>query len=544
MNVPPAGWTRERLRTAILEAAGACGFEMEAGRLMVSRARHGRGEFASNAPLVLTASTGASPREIGARLGECLLETGDWPGPIEEANGFLNFGYDDNYLNTQLARALAEGEHYGSGKSLAGQRINVEFVSADPTGPVPLGGARHAVVGEALCRALEFQGADVTREFYLNDVESSPTMRLLGESVAALYLAAFGRDGESPEGALRDSFVRAVAEDVIAREGNRFLLVPEAERTAAFAHRARDMAVAAQKQSLRDFGAVFDVWTSENALRLEGRVTSVLERLQSRGHAYLRDGALWLRSTEFGDDSDRPLVRANGQPTYLAADIAYHVFKLERGFDLLLNLWSAGHQAYVQRTRAALQAEGYAAEVLEVHVCEGARLASDGTMLRGQGGGELSLGEALQELDRDTLWFALLLPDWAVEADIDVEAARVDDDSNPVYAARLATSRLKTMLGQAEARPQRAEAPWTDEGRALARLVALWPDEAESAALSRKPQKVARFLLELGDSVAKLLAATVPVALADGGMADLLRAARIVAGNASRLCGLGHRENF
>lgn len=531
-------WLLALTREALPEGAS----ELNAERVTVQRAPRGRGIYTSNLALELAGKLRRPPREVAAQLVKAIRSGGGWAGAVEEVNGFLNFDMNDQALGTQLEAALQHKERYGAGQKMAGQRINVEFVSADPTGPLHFESGRHAALGEALCRLLELQGADITREFYLNDVETSSTMQLLGESVAGYYLAAFGREGEWPEGALRDAFVRGVAQEVSEAEGNRYLLVPEEERRAAFAHRARDAAVAAQKKTLRAFGVVFDVWTSENALRREGRVQFAVEQLKESGHVYEREGALWLRTTGFGDESDRPLVRANGQVTYLAADIAYHVFKLERGFERLLNLWTAGHAPYVQRTRAALQAAGYSPDALEVKLAEGACLTSDGTLLEGAAG-DLTLDEALLELDRDTLWFSLLLPEWDAVAAIDVEVARRDDEGNPAYAALLLPARLGTLLRQAEAAGgSAADAIQTfagDEARALAQLVALWPDEAETAASERRPQRVAQFVLEMAGAVRRLLAAGQAAY-----NAPLLRAAQITATNALRAVGIEARTQF
>jgi arginyl-tRNA synthetase len=510
--------------------------------------------------LVLAASTGVNPQMV-ARTLMAQLEPLDWIGQVEEENGFLNFRMDDQLLTTQVARALDEGERYGQGTALAGRRVNVEFVSSDPSGPLPFAAGRIAAAGDALCRILTLQGADVTREFFLNDAESSSKMRLLGESVAAFYLGEFGHEVEPPEGLLDDAFVRGVARDIAARSGNDYLLVPDTERIAAFARAACEAAVSAQKQTLRDFGVRFDVWTSENALRREGRVQSAIHKLEELGHTYSRDGALWLRTTRFGDETDRPLVRPTsgapaGDPTYLASDIAYHIFKFERGFDLLVNIWTAEHRPYIARTRAALRAAGYDRAGLEVLPCEGARWLRDGTTVaQGKDGGPFTLDEALHEVDRDTLRFWLLRRNWDTVADIDIELARRDDESNPAYSARLVPARLTTMIRELEARLGATENSamtdsestpvWCAEERELARLVALWPDTVETAALRREPQHVAQFVTEISAAARALLMASRPDAEnMQGSTTDsaarlaLLRAARVTVTNALHSLGM------
>lgn len=550
--------TRQTLRTAIdgaiarARTAGALPFKDKAAPLVfwMRSASAGRGEYASNVALALAAATGLAPCAIIDILGPYLaLEISRWGGGVafEEAKGFLNFRLDDNLLNEQAARAVREGARYGAGSSLAGRRVNVEFVSADPTGPLSLTYGRSAAGGEALCRVLEFQGAAVTREFFVNDAEASSRMRLLGESVAAFYLAAFGRSAEWPEGALQDSFIRSVADSITQREGNAYLLVPDSERAAAFAREVSRTVVAQQKRVLQEFGVRFDVWTSENALSREGRIESIVQKLRASGHTYERDGAVWLRTTRCGDDHDRPLVRANGQPTYLTADIAYHVFKMERGFDLVLNIWTAQHRPYVQRTRAALQAAGCDAVQLEVLLCESARLLRDGVVATGKDGETLTLAEALREIDAATLRFLLLEEDWEEVVEIETETARRDDESNPAYAARLVPARLQTMLRELEAKSADA-APATDElseaERDVLRLVALWPDEAAAAAQLREPQRVARFMGQLATATRSLLTASRPATPTSAARLQLLRAAHVTATNALGLLGIEASARF
>jgi len=525
---------------------------------VVERAPAKRGDFASNAALVLAAAVGMTGSEVAPLLCEYLQCTDVWRGSqvfqVEEANGFLNFRFDDNFLAEQIARAAREGTRYGSGTVLAGTRINVEFVSTDPTGPLPFWAGRIAAAGESLCRLLEFQGADVTREFFLNDIETSAKMRLLGESVAAFYLQAFGHANEArlahPEGALEDDFVRGVAASIVQREGNSYLLVPDAERAAAFAHQAREAAVAAQRKTLGDFGVRFDVWTSEEALQREGRIASVVRKLQERGQVDVREDTLWLRTTDFGDEADRPLVRSNGESSYLAADIAYHCFRFERGFDLLLNIWTAQHRPYVARTRAALRAAGCDANRLEVLLAGNARLLRDGELLTaGRDGGAVTLQEALHDIDADTLRFWFLQRDWDDVLEIDLELARREEESYPAYAARLAPTRFGTMIRQLEALPEDGEAggqstALTDEERELARLVAMWPDEAETAACERKPQRVARFVLEIATAVRHLLAADNGSSQSRRECLPLLRATQVTVSNALRTLGIEADEKF
>ncbi len=501
-----------------------------------------RGEYSSNIALVMAARIKSTPAAVFDELIQQLQRDLQ----LQNINcifsqGFLNFSMNDDLLHNSIARALTEKQRYGASDKMARQRVNVEFVSADPTGPLHLHHARIAVAGDALCRLLAFQSADVTREYFLNDIESSSKMRLLGESVAAFYLREFGREQDLPEGALDDEFVHQVASQIAAREGNKFLLRPDSERTSLFAHEAREAAVQNQKESLRALNVNFDVWSSESALYRDGRVASVIEKLQNAGHVYESGGALWLKTTSFGDEADRPLKRKSGDYTYLASDIAYHAYRFERGFDLLINLWTAQHQQYLARTRAALSAAQYPVEKLEGITCESTRLLRDGSAI-GESENAVNLQIAFDEIDPQNLRFLLLLVDWNEVANIEIETARRDDESNPAYAARLLPSRLSTLIGQSEAASEHSEIEnWTDSERQLARFVAIWPDEVATATSERRPQRVARFVLEMAQTVRELLSASqaarsTPVAL--------LRAAHVTSENALRVLGIEPRDRF
>jgi arginyl-tRNA synthetase len=496
-----------------------------------------RGEYSSNIALALAAQGGSTPDAVAAQLQHQF----SWPGVICTATkGFLNFRMNDETLHQFVERALDEGERYGGSTPAAGQRVNVEFVSADPSGPLHLVHGRIAVAGDALCRVLSFSGADVTREYFLNDDETSAKMRLLGESVAAHYNRSFGRDEEMPEGALQDAFVKNVAQSIAEREGNALLLRPETERISTFAHAAREAAVESQRQTLRALNVHFDVWNSESALLRDNRLQSVATRLQNAGHAYEQGGTLWLKSTAFGDEADRPLRRQGGEWTYLASDIAYHAFRFERGFDLLINVWTSQHEQYVARTRAALEAAAYPAQNLEVVVCEETQLLRDGAAQR-----ELLLDDALEIIEAENLRFLWLLSPWDEVSKIEIETARRDDESNPAYAARLLPARLNALLREAENRvPGELQSPpqeWSEPQRQLARLVALWPDEAALAAEERRPQRVARFALELAEATQQMLSASRP---AGSTPAPLLRAAHITATNALRILGMKPTDKF
>ncbi|RYE51818.1 MAG: hypothetical protein EOP21_00355 [Hyphomicrobiales bacterium] len=456
----------------------------------------------------------------------------------------------DDFFRSTLEQAARDGAHFGAGQALAGQRILVEYVSSDPTGPLPFVAGRHAALGEALCRLFEFQGARVTREFYLNDATSSTKIQLLGESVASWYLEAFGRGRAKPEGGLTDGFVRGTAAELARRDGAKWLETSPAERSAAASSAALESAVAAQKATLERFGVRFDEWVSETNLRNEGRVEWMFNLLKERCYTYESDNALWLQTTKFGDETDRVLMRQNGKPTYFAGDIAYHIWKGERGFDRIINLWSAEHQPYIARTKAALQAAGADLDRFEFLVCEGAVLKRDGSPLRlGSGGGPLFLEEELAEIGADALKFNFLRAEIGKTAAIELESR--DDESDPAYAAQLLPSRLARLeretqgqMGGATSNAASDDIEWSPGERELARLVALWPDEAAEAARLRQPAKVTRFIAELAAATRELLQKSSPGGAPLPQRLQLLRAAQSAATGALKILGIEAREKF
>lgn len=506
----------------------------------VSRPPEARfGDWSSNAPLEAARLLRQSPAQIGQTLHK-QLET-RWNGRIELQNGRLNFFMSDTTLVEGLERAAREGAHFGSGDELAGKRILVEFVSSDPTGPLPFSAGRHAAVGEAICRLLEAGGARVTREFYLNDATTSSKIRLLGESVAWWYAHAFGQ-GEPAEHISNDAWVRAVGAELARRDGAKWLECDRQERLDMCSRAALEAAVQGQKASLERFGVQFDAFVSESSLRSEGRVEALIEKLKTRGHLVEHDGALWLQTSKFGDDADRVLERAGGEPTYFAGDLAYHAWKNERGFDRIINLWSAEHRPYIERTRAALRAAELDEEKFEFLVCEGAVLERDGTPLRlGTGGGNLLLDEEIEEIGADALKFGFVSRPANQKAVVDLELARRDDETSPAYAVALLPSRLARLEREAQARGDGSETPepasWSAPQREIARLVALWPDEREEAALRRAPERVASYLMELSRAVRELEPQR-------GARLPLLRAASSAAASALKTLGIDARERF
>jgi arginyl-tRNA synthetase len=495
------------LRAAVIEAAAALlgaagdGGQGDPGEAFSTGARGGItlerppradfGDYSTNAALLL------APREVAEQLGAQLierlgasLERFDVAGP-----GFVNLFVADRWLRRGLGGVLAAGEDFGAGRDGDPERIMVEFVSANPTGPMHVGHARNAAYGDALARMLELRGARVEREFYVNDAGSQ--VRMFGESIQAL-----ARGEEVAEDGYQGDYVAELA----TRIEN------AAERDAADVGRVAVALMIEQIQtSLAAFGVGgFDYWAYESRLH-EGEpslVDHALARLHELGHTYTSDGALWLRSTTFGDDKDRVLVRSNGEFTYLASDVAYHEDKRERGFDRLIDVWGADHHGYVLRLKAAFAALGGDPDDLELLIMQLVHLVRSGerAQMSKRAGEFVTLDELVAEIGVDAARWYLLARSHDTTVDLDLDLARSQSNENPVYYVQYAHARICSMLDKAGvervgaavapvAAP--ASSPLHASERALVKQLLDFPGELAAAAERRAPHRIAAYALEL-----------------------------------------------
>ena len=451
------------------------------------------GDYSSNAAMLLAAPLGESPRdvavrlaaELGERLGEDTVERIEVAGP-----GFVNLFLADGWYRRAMASLAAAGQRLGPAPTDSPERVLVEFVSANPTGPLHIGGGRHAAYGDSLVRLLEAVGHRVEREFYVNDAGGQ--IERFAASIAARM-----RGGEPPEDGYRGGYVDDLAEK-IATEGI------ESDALEAIGRRGVELMLETVRATLNRFGVRFDSWFSERDLYSRGEVEEALAQLESEGHTYRSEDALWFRTTSFDDDKDRVLIRGNGEPTYLAADVAYHWDKLERGFDRLIDVLGADHHGYVARLRAAIAGLGADPERFEtlimrlVHVIE-----SDERVQMSKRSGEfVSLDELLDDIGADaTRWF-MLWRSHDTEVDLDLDLARRQSNDNPVYYVQYAHARIASILRKAEGEPERAAAaagggtPGTRleaAERELIKRLLEFPEEVREAAARRAPHRICAY---------------------------------------------------
>jgi len=487
------------LRAAVLSAAAAIrGGDGEApAQTRVERSkREGQGDYSTNAAMLLAPVLGQPPREIAARVGAALADSlGDGLIRYEIAGpGFVNLFLSDDWHRRALGTILAAGERHGSGGADPAERVLVEFVSSNPTGPLVAASGRHGAYGDALARILEHHGHDVWREYYFNDAGGQ--IRLLGESVQAR-----ARGEAVPEGGYQGEYIAELAAVIPGVES-----MPTQEASA----RTVELLLAQIKGTLERYGVHYDGFFSEQTLH-EGSpsyIDRALEIVAQSGHSYRSEGALWLRTTTFGDDKDRVLQRTDGLPTYLAADLAYLLEKRERGVELQLVPVGADHHGYVTRMKAAFAALGEDPDRLEMPILQFVHLidGSDRAAMSKRRGEFITLDELLDEIGVDATRFFMLQRSHDRTVDLDLDLARRESAENPVYYVQYAHARIVTMLGKLDpAYVDRALTPDADWGsgalepaeRGLIKALAAFPDEVAEAAERRGPHRIAAYALEL-----------------------------------------------
>ena len=496
-----------------------------------------QGDFASNIALMLARRAGQPPRELAQAIVDSLpvaeaIERVEIAGP-----GFINFFLASGASQSVIGRILEAGERFGRGDFGQGCRIQVEFVSANPTGPLHVGHGRGAAYGATLANLLEYTGHEVQREYYVND--AGRQMHILGTSTWLRYLELCGEEIAFPSNAYQGDYIWDIAATLHREHGERFLqpadrvydgvcadapagdkekhideLIEKARRLLGeddyrlVFDRALDTLVEVIRADLQAFGVDFDRWFSERSLADDGLIDAAIRRLDGNGHVYLQDGALWFRSSDFGDEKDRVLRRDNGQTTYFASDVAYHMNKFDRGFDKVINVWGADHQGYIARVKASLAALGYSADDLEIQLVQFANLFENGVKIAmsTRSGEFVTLKQLREDVGRDAARFFYVMRKADNHLDFDLDLAREQSRDNPVYYVHYAHARICSVrrecaekgieVTSADARLERLD---TSHEQALIRHLGLFPERVEAAARRREPHLVVNYLRELAN---------------------------------------------
>ena len=454
------------------------------------------GDYATNLALQLGKKVGANPRELAGWLATALLEKDGIAAADVAGPGFVNLRIEASAQNTIIDNVLAAGPTYGHSTDLAGQKVNLEFVSANPTGPIHIGGTRWAAVGDALGRVLSAQGAHVVREYYFNDHGAQ-----IDRFTNSLIAAAKGEP--TPEDGYAGDYIGDIAAQVLAKEPGA-LSLPDAEMRETFRAIGVNLMFEHIKESLHEFGTDFDVFTHEDSMHTSGRVEQAITKLRETGFAYERDGAVWLRTTDFGDDKDRVVIKSNGQPAYVAGDLAYFLDKRQRGFDLCIYMLGADHHGYIARLKAAAAALGDDPDTVEVLIGQMVNLVRDGQPVRmsKRAGTVITLDDLVEAIGVDAARYALIRSSVDTPIDIDLALWSSASSENPVYYVQYAHARLSALARNAAELGIAADTAHLDllthdkEGT-LIRNIGEFARVLKTAASLREPHRVSRYLEDL-----------------------------------------------
>ncbi|GGA64003.1 arginine--tRNA ligase [Ornithinibacillus halotolerans] len=494
---------KEQISAAVIKAELAS--ESELPNIILEKPKDkSHGDFATNIAMQLARIAKKAPRQIAEDIvanldaSKASVEKVDIAGP-----GFINFFMKNDFLTDLIPTILEAGETYGKTDFGNGKKVQVEFVSVNPTGNLHLGHARGAAFGDVLCNVLAAAGFEVEREYYINDAGNQ--IDNLALSVNARYLQALGKEAEMPEDGYRGADIVEIGKELAQEHGEEWANKSEEERLAFFKEYGLKHTLGKIKTDLDDFGVHFDNWFSERSLYKNDEIKDVLTKLEAGGYIYEKEGATWFRSTDFGDDKDRVLVKNDGAFTYLTPDIAYHQNKLNRGFDKLINVWGADHHGYIPRMKAAIQALGYEADKLDVKIIQMVNLFDGGEKLRmsKRTGNAVSLRELMDEVGIDAVRYFFVARSNDSQLDFDVELARSQSNDNPVYYVQYAHARICTMLKQAEAKGIELKQTFdpglltSEKELDLLKKMGEFPQVIADAAEKGAPQKITQYVFDL-----------------------------------------------
>ena len=527
----------------------AYGLEADDSLVMVEIPRdNSNGDYSTNIAMRLVKELKKRPADIAADLKEHLLD--DDILKVEVAGpGFINFWMKKDAIADVINVILDKKESYGSSEDGKGERILLEYVSANPTGILHLGHARGAAWGDSVARILKFAGYDPLREYYINDAGNQ--MNMLALSIEARYREAFGRDFELPEDGYHGQDVRNIALKIKETDGDKWLDADREEALAYFKKEGYRLEMERIRNDLEYYRCEFDSWISEQKLVDEGRVTRAIDKMVEMGLTYEEGGALWFRSTVYGDDKDRVLRKQNGFYTYLAPDIANHVYKYERGYTLLVNLWGADHHGYIPRMKAAMEALGYPRDSLQVDIIQMVRLVENGEEVKmsKRTGNAVTIRELCDDVGVDATRYFFLCKALDTQFDIDLGLARSQSNDNPVFYAQYAYARICSVLRQApDYHRQDSYSLLSHEKETdLLKHLGEFPFVVSDAAATRSPNKLCNYIQKLAQYFHSFYGACKVIDENKDLMNErlcLLEAVRITLGNALELLGITAPEKM
>ncbi|WYP26139.1 arginine--tRNA ligase [Alkalihalobacillus sp. FSL W8-0930] len=498
---------KEELKTAIVEA-GLCEAQDVPDILLETPKDKSHGDYATNIAMQLARVAKKAPKQIAEQITERLNKEKASVSEINIAGpGFINFYMDNSFLRDVIKDVLSKPDTYGESDAGKGEKILVEYVSANPTGTLHLGHARGAAVGDAMCKIMEKAGYQMGREYYINDAGNQ--INNLAYSVEARYKQALGMDAEMPEDGYHGKDIIEMGQELATAEGDSYLKLADEERLKAFRTYGLNKALEKIKIDLADYRVEFDTWFSEMSLYESGVIDRTLDVLRKQDEIYEEDGATWLRTTKYGDDKDRVLIKKDGSYTYLLPDIAYHEDKFNRGYDRLIDMMGADHHGYIARMKAAVEALGYNREKLDIQITQMVSLVQGGEKVKmsKRTGKAVTLRELMEEvgLDATRYFFAMRSLDTQLEFDMDLAVSKSNE--NPVFYAQYAHARVCSMLRQGEelglSYSLDTDLSPIDSVKEYDLLKAIgdFPTVVADAAAKRTPHKVANYVHDLASAL-------------------------------------------
>lgn len=497
---------KEEIRAAVVKANLATEEQIPDVILEIPKEK-AHGDYSTNMAMQLARVAKKAPRMIAEALIENFDRSKASIEKIELAGpGFINFYMNNAYLTDLIPTVLEAGEKYGETTVGGKQKIQVEFVSANPTGDLHLGHARGAAVGDSLCNILAKAGYDVSREYYINDAGNQ--INNLALSVEARYFQALGHDKPMPEDGYHGADIIGIGKSLAEEFGDKYVNVDEQERFDFFREYGLKYEMAKLQKDLEDFRVSFDVWYSETSLYKNGKIDEALKVLRERGYIYEEEGATWLRSMDFGDDKNRVLIKQDGSYTYLTPDIAYHKDKLDRGFEKLINIWGADHHGYIPRMKAAIQSLGYAADALEVEIIQLVHLYKNGEKMKmsKRTGKAVTMRDLVDEVGLDATRYFFAMRSSDTHMDFDLDLAVSESNENPVYYAQYAHARICSILRSGEEQGLTADknADFSlisaEKEIELLKKLGEFPQAVGEAAIKRVPHRITNYIMELAST--------------------------------------------
>ena len=497
---------KEQIDVTVKNALAKAGFDATTVEIEIPADRK-NGDFSVNTAMKLTKIAKRPPREIATAIVDAMETDGTYIDRVEIAGpGFINFYLNGNWRYDGLKSVIAEGDDFGKTDMGNGKKVMVEFVSANPTGPMHMGNARGGALGDTLANALSWAGFDVTKEFYVNDAGAQ--IEKFGKSLEARYIQALkGEDAfQFPEDGYQGDDIKVHAKNFIEINGDKYLDATEEERRDALVAYALELNVQGLVEGLEKYRIIYDVWFRESILHENGEVAKTIEDLKKSGITYEKDGALWIKTTEFGSEKDEVLIRANGIPTYFAVDIAYHKNKFAvRGFDKVINVWGADHHGHVARMKGAMDAIGIDSSKLEIVIMQLVRLMRNGEVARmsKRTGKMITMNDLIDEIGCDAARFFFNLRQAGSHLDFDLDLAIAQNSDNPVFYVQYAHARICSIIKNLEAEGITLGENFDltllteDAETALIEKIISLPDEINQVADSLEPSRLTRYVLDL-----------------------------------------------